>query len=82
VHDELNESELLDFDEVLALAAELKPIPVWLGTDREILHKSAQDVFVMQGSDGWLARFALVHKFNARIDVLIRATVRASTEIL
>jgi nicotinate-nucleotide adenylyltransferase len=78
----LDEAELHDFDEVLALAAELKRIPVWLDWDRRVLEKRADELSVLTGPEGWLARLALVEKFNPRIDVLIGATIRALTEIL
>lgn len=81
---ETDESELekAGFDEVLSLAEELKRIPVWLAMDRLILAKRADKLSQSPGSDGWLARLALVEKFNPRIDVLILATLRALTEIL
>jgi nicotinate (nicotinamide) nucleotide adenylyltransferase len=74
---EENEQEL---DDIPALAAELKRIPVWLLPDRRVVQKRSASVSV--GTEGWLARAACVEKFNPRIDVLIGATVRALAEIL
>jgi nicotinate (nicotinamide) nucleotide adenylyltransferase len=82
---DVDDTQLLqsgNFDEVLSLAAELERIPVWLQMDRTVLKKRALDLSVQTGPDGWLARLALVEKFNPRIDVLIGATIRALTEIL
>ena len=71
-----------EFMEASSLAQELKRIPVWLQWDRNILEKRADALAQMDGPTGWLARLALVEKFNPRIDVLIGATIRALTEIL
>lgn len=79
---DLDVAELRDFDEVLALAAELMRISVWLDMDRQVLEKRAHELTVLTGPEGWWARLALVEKFNPRIDVLIGATIRALTEIL
>jgi nicotinate (nicotinamide) nucleotide adenylyltransferase len=78
----VDETEVKDFDEVLALAAELKRIPIWLQRDRLILEKRADYLSQAEGSEGWLARLSLVEKFNPRVDVLIGANIRALTEIL
>ena len=59
-----------DFDEVRALHAELRRIPVWLEQDRWVLQKRGETLAQCQGTAGWLARWALVEKFNPRIDVL------------
>jgi hypothetical protein len=76
------ETDLQDLDEVQSLATELKQIPVWLEVDRAILNKRATALAAQQGTAGWLARWAVVEKFNPRIDVLMAATIRALTEIL
>jgi len=71
-----------DLPEVQALAAELQRIPVWLNFDRKVLEARADGLATRPGSDGWLARLALVEKFNPRVDVLVGATIRALAEIL
>jgi nicotinic acid mononucleotide adenylyltransferase len=70
------------FPEVMSLVAELQRAPAWLSQDRQILQQRFQALSKQQGVEGWLARLALVQKFNARIDVLIGATIRALVEIL
>ena len=70
------------FDEVQALAAELKRVYVWLESDRAVLNKRCEALTSVQGAEGWMARLAFVEKFNPRVDVLIGATIRALTEIL
>jgi hypothetical protein len=70
------------FPEVMSLVAELQRAPAWLRQDREILKDRSQALSNQLGVDGWIARLALVQKFNGRIDVLIGATVRALVEIL
>lgn len=75
----LDEHEL---PEVQALAAELQRIPNWLTLDRRVLEARADRLAARPGTDGWLARLSLVEKFNARVDVLVGATMRALAEIL
>jgi nicotinate (nicotinamide) nucleotide adenylyltransferase len=70
------------FPEVMSLVAELQRAPAWLRQDRQILKDRSQALSNQLGVDGWIARLALVQKFNGRIDVLIGATVRALVEIL
>ena len=70
------------FPEVMSLVAELQRAPAWLRQDRQILQNRSKALSNQVGVDGWIARLALVQKFNARIDVLIGATVRALVEIL
>lgn len=77
-------SNLLDFDHVRALASELQRVPQWLSFDRQVLEKhAARYPYVShQGPDDWFVRWGIVKKFNARIDVLMEATLCALTEIL
>lgn len=70
-----------EFDEVQTLAAELQRVSVWLNMDRRVLEKRANALSQKPGADGWLARLALVEKFNPRIDVLVDCTIRALSEI-
>ena len=70
------------YDEVQALAAELQRVTVWLDWDRRVLAKRAQLLSQRAGPEGWLARWAMVEKFNPRIDVLMDGTRRAMAEIL
>lgn len=70
-----------EFDEVQALAAELQRVSVWLSMDRRVLERRADVLSRQPGADGWLARLALVEKFNPRIDVLVDCTIRALSEI-
>jgi len=69
-------------DEVMALAAELQQIPVWLERDRAVVKRHAQELLTISGSEGWARRLSLVEKYNARIDVLIGSCIRAFQEIL
>jgi hypothetical protein len=78
---DVNDRSMDDFDEVLALAAELQQIPLWLGRDRQVLSKRCDELASIGGVEGWRSRLALVEKFNPRIDVLIYATIRALKEI-
>ena len=71
-----------ELDELIALDEELKYIPVWLERDRLVVAKRCKDLAKVDGGEGWTARYALVEKFNPRIDVLINGTIRALTEIL
>jgi nicotinate-nucleotide adenylyltransferase len=80
-HEEEQES-LEDFDEVLGLAAELQYIPVWLERDRAVSQRHGEALAKLTGVDGWNKRFALVEKFNPRVDLLVNGTVRALSEIL
>lgn len=80
-HEE-EQKHLEDFDEVLALAAELQYIPVWLERDRDVSQKRGEELAKLGGIDGWNKRVALIEKFNPRVDVLVNAAVRALTEIL
>lgn len=70
------------FEEVMSLVAEIKRAAEWLTQDRRILSNRMKILSSKEGVDGWQARLALVEKFNARIDVLIGATIRALVEIL
>lgn len=69
-------------DEVMALAAELEQIPVWLERDRAVVYKHAQSLLNLPGKQGWTRRYSLVEKFNPRMDVLIGNCIRALEEIL
>ena len=80
--DEKDNLGLETFEEVLSLVAELNRVPQWLQQDRQILIKRSKTLSSQQGIEGWIARLAIVEKFNSRIDVLIGATVRALVEIL
>jgi len=75
-------ADLVNFDEARSLNAELLRIPVWLADDRAVQEKRGQALVSQHGVEGWLARLAVVQKYNPRIDVLINSTVRAFTEIL
>jgi nicotinate-nucleotide adenylyltransferase len=74
--------KLAGFDEVQSLAAELKRIHVWLEYDRVVMNKRSNAMASKEGVEGWMARWALVEKFNPRVDVIMGATIRALTEIL
>ena len=68
-------------DEVFGLALELKQVPMWLQRDRSVLKDRCKSLVAVKGEEGWMARRALVEKFNPRIDVLILGILRALTEI-
>lgn len=69
------------WEEVLGLALELKQVPIWLQRDRKVLQRRCDALLQMEGIEGWMARLALVKKFNPRIDVLLLGLLRALTEI-
>ncbi|CAB9499740.1 Probable nicotinate-nucleotide adenylyltransferase [Seminavis robusta] len=68
-------------EEVMGLALELQQVPVWLKRDRSVLKQRCGSLVHRKGIEGWLARAALVEKFNPRIDVLRLSLLRALTEI-
>lgn len=65
-----NGNEYVNKEEVRQLAAELDRVGVWLVPDRKIMELRGPALAQCQGTEGWLARLALVEKFNPRIDVL------------
>jgi nicotinate (nicotinamide) nucleotide adenylyltransferase len=69
--------------EVIGLIMELQQVPVWLHHDRTIVQNKCSTLKHDRaiGITGWMARAALVEKFNPRIDVLLYSALRAITEI-
>lgn len=70
-----------DWPEVQALAAELQQVPTWLTRDRATLARRQPVLTATPGVEGWAARYSLVEKFHARLDLLTQSTVRALVEI-
>eukprot|EP00978_Attheya_sp_CCMP212_P023708 scaffold73105_cov49-Attheya_sp.AAC.5 len=77
-----SEENLLGFEEALALEMELKAISTWLKHDRKVAKKRSPALVRLTGPQGWTERYALLEKFNTRIDVILGATIRALSEIL
>lgn len=69
-------------DEVMALAAELQQVPIWLERDRVVVKRHKSELVGIAGIQGWSRRLSLVEKYNPRIDVLIGSCIRAFQEIL
>jgi len=80
-HEYPDEKDLIGYDEVLNLKAELRQTPVWLARDRAVVETRSPFLATLGGAEAWAGRCALVDKYTSRIAVLMDQCLRALNDI-